>query len=353
MNKIPSLLFFIISLCFQDTPIFAEKLKLGISGSSPFRIVENSEITGISMEIWQEIAKNENLEYEVKSYPTIKSLLDAIDQKEIDIGIGPISITAERVEKFWFTQPYYSNNLAILTYEGKLNLLSFLEAFFDKNLFYGIGVLVFVLFIVGNVVRVFEIKENPAFQHPYIKSIGNAMWLSIVTFTTVGYGDIAVKTRGGRLMISIWMIISMISASSLTAGIATAFTLSSLTHTSISYLVSIKGKRIGGIRGSTGEESVLEYKGKFIGLQDISEGIEMMRHKKIEGVISDSPILKYNFNKNPIEGITIVELGDEKSNYGFCISKEKASYLKDINYSLLILEENGMIKKIFEKYGIN
>lgn len=54
-------------------------------------------------------------------------------------------------------------------------------------------------------------------------SIGDALWWSFVTTTTVGYGDIAPASTGGRLVAALLMIIGIGFISSLTGTIATYF----------------------------------------------------------------------------------------------------------------------------------
>lgn len=54
-------------------------------------------------------------------------------------------------------------------------------------------------------------------------SIGDALWWSFVTTTTVGYGDIAPVSTGGRLVAAVLMIIGIGFISSLTGTIATYF----------------------------------------------------------------------------------------------------------------------------------
>lgn len=63
-----------------------------------------------------------------------------------------------------------------------------------------------------------------------ISSYGDALWLSLVTLTTVGYGDISPQTSAGRLIAIVLML----------TGIGF---LSMLTSTISSYLISIKDHR--------------------------------------------------------------------------------------------------------------
>ncbi|MCB1177550.1 MAG: transporter substrate-binding domain-containing protein [Leptospiraceae bacterium] len=341
----------IISLFFSAGNLFSQTYKVGISGSSPFNMNSELGIEGVSVDVWKTLASRANIKYKLIDYDHINDLIDAVNRKEVDFGIGSISITSARIEKVAFTHPYYTSIKAILVRKDDFSLWKFVSPFLNKAFFYGIFGLIFVLFLVGNFILLTEKKVNPLLQGPYLKSIGNAMWLSIVTFTTVGYGDLTPKTKMGRIVIAIWMVISMITASSLTAGIATSFTLSSLAHSSINSYDSLKGRRVTAIKGSTGAEIIKSYGGKFIPAEDIEEALKIISEKKADALVSDYPILQYNITKSPIEDTEIIKISEDKDHFGFCTPLQ-SPFLQKFNKILLEMEEENKIQIIASEWGI-
>lgn len=71
----------------------------------------------------------------------------------------------------------------------------------------GLPACIFVLFLIvlffGPLLYIIEPRDN-------IQSVGQAMWLTIVTMTTVGYGDVTPITITGSLLVSVLVILSVL-----------------------------------------------------------------------------------------------------------------------------------------------
>ena len=101
--------------------------------------------------------------------------------------------------------------LRILTVSGRVKR-NFDEFIRTNNFNYTLSIALIIVFI-GSVIM--SIVEKI--------SLGDALWWSIVTVTTVGYGDISPKTSIGRFVAAIVMIVGIGFISSLTSTLSTYF----------------------------------------------------------------------------------------------------------------------------------
>ncbi|MCB1159432.1 MAG: transporter substrate-binding domain-containing protein [Leptospiraceae bacterium] len=342
---------FLILLSFLTTSLYAEEIKVGISGSEPFRIMDKNEVSGISFDIWKNVASKANLQYKVTVFDSVGELLAAVKENKVDVGVGSISITADRSEVLAFTQPYYISGKGILTRESSASVWDFIKPFFQETFFYGIASLLLVLFIVGNFVWLAERHHNQSVSESYLTGVGSCMWFAIVTFTTVGYGDITPKTKTGRVVTGIWMIVALLTASSLTAGIASSFTLFELKHALIDSPSSLKGRKVAAIKSTTGAEFAKRYGAILTEVKTLKDGVKLLKETEVDAVISDYPIIKYYLSKNEEKGFRAIEVFEEREHYGFC-TNPKNPLIRTVNRYILETIEEGTIKNILKKWKV-
>ena len=168
----------------------AAPLRVGISGEPPFVDSTGDKISGISLTIWQEIADVNNFDYQLVQQPNAQANLDALAAGDLDVAIGPITITPQRVAQpgFDFTQPYFYAEEAVLVPRERANLLVRLRPLVGVAALTSVGVLLLSLFVVGNLIWLAERRSNHSqFPRQYVHGLGNAMWFALVTLICVVY----------------------------------------------------------------------------------------------------------------------------------------------------------------------
>lgn len=321
-------------------------LKAGYAGSEPFIIKEDHEWTGISIELWKAIASKKDWNYTPKGYPSVSEAIAALNAGEIDMVVGPSSITAERAEKVQFTQPYFQSSLSILSRVDDPTIWDRISPFFSIKLLYGVLVFLFILACVGTLLWLAERKEQShQFSEQPARGIGTGMWCAIVTMSTTGYGDIAPTTLTGRIVAGAWMVISIIFATTMVAGIASTLTLTGMGTSTISTAKELKNKNIAVLEDSPGIEFVNEHGGKQVEIGSLEEGYKLLKDKKVDGIVFDRPQLLYFLKKHP-DGNMVVSISQYlKQGYGFAFPLN-SDRVHDMNVELLHLKENGELFEI-------
>ncbi|XP_057294976.1 putative potassium channel protein RPA4233 [Hydractinia symbiolongicarpus] len=73
---------------------------------------------------------------------------------------------------------------------------------------------------VGILIWFVERKRNPEISESFFKGAPTGIWCSLVTMTTVGYGDVVPKHFISRILISAWILLALSLAAILTATVS-------------------------------------------------------------------------------------------------------------------------------------
>jgi len=86
-----------------------------------------------------------------------------------------------------------------------------------------LAVILVGVLVVGHFIWLAERDAQPdAFRHRYINGVDDGIWVSMVTMSTVGYGDRAPVTTVGRTVIAFWMVASLVGMTAIGAVLAVA-----------------------------------------------------------------------------------------------------------------------------------
>ena len=332
----------------QKLDIVNDTLIVGIAGSEPFVFEEMGK--GIAVEIWDEIADKRSWNYRYVPFENVEDALHQLNRGTIDLVVGPISITSNRLENMRFSQPFYNSSISIISLEAEKGFWQKVRPLFSTKLLMAIGIFLLILSIVGTLLWLAERKESPdQFPKGPLQGIGTGMWLAIVTMTTTGYGDKAPITLLGRIITGTWMVISIIFATSMVAGIASILTLSSLDSTTISTIEQLSGRKVATIYGSTSEDFLNKSKVKPIGVNNLNEAIERLDSKTVDAVVFDRPQLLYYLKNNNAEKFYISKAEYSKQGYGFAFPTN-SELIFSVNRTLLELSENEQTERIINYY---
>lgn len=335
----------------QDAP-----LRVVAVGSEPFLIVDEdgSPLSGFSVDVWSALADSIGVASDLTTVDEVSEALAMVAVDAADVAIGPISITAMRAREVRFIQPYFHSSLGILA-PASGSLLDRFAPFLTSAFLIGAGALGAVLLLVGTLFWLAERRGNPEhFPVVGLAGIGNGLWLALVTMTTVGYGDRVPRSGVGRALAGVWMLVSLVIASSLTAFLATALTLSQMDEPSIETAAELGGRDVGVVAGTTSEQFALDSRARPVAAPDIGEAIDQLLAGETDAVVFDRPILRYALGRyalgeRPGAELELSPLSYQPQNYGFAVAPD-SPLAADLDVALLELQEAGDLARIEERW---
>ena len=163
-----------------------------------------------------------------------QSIQNGLAAKKLDVGMCGFFITIERLQNFDFVNPFYlpSGFQAVVVRPTKvpsmLDILSAVIACVDSKAQLIILILLLFVFIFGHILAGAEhlaISVGQNIRSGYFEATMDGMWLSVVTMSTVGFGDLFPKSMFARFLTVVWIFISISLMAMLLAVITASFLL--------------------------------------------------------------------------------------------------------------------------------
>ena len=353
--NVPKLVLLLAGLISLAVPAeaMAAVLRIGVSGSPPF-VMPRGEVTqGISIQIWEEVASRLNEPFELVYQPNTEANLRALERGDLDLSIGPISITPDRLAnpRIDFTQPYFHGKEGLMLPVKAPGLWERFKPFFGWAALSSLGGLMILLFLVGNLIWLAERRRNVEhFPRHYLHGVGNGMWFALVTLTTVGYGDRSPTTKTGRMIAGVWMLMSLLALSSITAGLASAFTvsLSKLEPDAVRERSDLRGKTVSVVAGTTSKTWAKIYGARPKEASSLDQAIDLLAKGEVDAVLFDEAPLRYYLQQTPEAPFKMASFSLANQTYGFVVPMN-SDLRTPIDVILLQMQRSGEVKMITDR----
>jgi len=351
MKKIIASLF----LCLLTTNVLAqprpESLRVATRLVKPFVFEENGQLTGFSVELWNEIAKQINVKTDFVVKPTVKELLASINTQEARLGIAAISITAERELQWDFSQPMFDAGLQILvsaqTSESGI-LANMIAGVFSPTFWQLIGAILLAILIPAHIVWFFERRPVGGLltNKSYFPGIFEAAWWSLASLAA--QADQMPRSAAARVAAVFWMFTSVVFLAYFTASVTSSLTLQQL-RGDIKGPEDLPGKKVASVKGSTSVEYLRQHNTEVIEFAKVEEAYEALHHGDANAVVYDAPVLLYYASHEGKGKVQTVGAIFRKENYGIAFP-DKSPLRKRVNEVLLKLKENGTYDQLYSKW---
>ncbi len=342
LGIIATLLFTSAQVCIAKNKV----LKIATRQSPPFSYQDKYGVwKGISIELWQNIARINNYQYTFED-TNLHELLDGVKNGKYDVGVAGITITSDREKFLDFSQPFISSTLGVASLNDNSPWLSVLHKFISLTFLKVLLMLIAVLLLAGLGVWFFERKKNEEFGGKSHSGLASAFWWAAVTMTTVGYGDKSPRTPGGRIVGLLWMFVSVIILTSFTAAIVSSLTIAS-TESKVT-LNSLRHGLVATVPNSVADVTLKKFNITPLNFNTCEGMFDALSKGKVDYLVYDLPVLRYYGTKyGPKFNITALE--KYRQDFGFAFRLD-SPLENDVDVELLRIVHSPSWRDIKTRY---
>ncbi len=337
-------------MCYTSLDMPSARLRVGVSELSPLVMKRDGAIVGFEVDLWEAIADRLGVvsAYEWHAFP---ALLQKTSKGQIDVGFAGISKTEARERMMDFTHASFRGGLSILVRtRGGGRLVPALRSLFTrrKEALRSALFMIFVfIFCVSHLLWFIE-RGAGAFDAVYARGIQDAAWYTIVTMSTVGYGDFVPKTLLGRGIGTLTILIGYAVFALFIAELNTVL-LMERTHGLVHAPEDLRRRKVATVRKTVSETLLQKYQATVISVPSFEEAVLRLRRGEVEAVVFDAPVVQHYVREQGSSDVHIVGPRFEEHDYAFVVP-EGSPWHEKINRTLLQLMEDGTYDRLYRRW---
>lgn len=276
-----------------SSPALSGTLIAAVHHAPPFAIkLPDGTWDGAAVELWRSMGREAGFDAQLMEVDA-DSLLTSALQRGADVALTS-TVTLEDLNHADFLPAYYTPRLGIAE-KQQGTLVRVLVNFFNPTFLRIVLGLSVLMLVVGVIVWAFERSENDDEFRTGKVGIWDGFWWAGVTMTTIGYGDKAPRSVGGRISALMWMLLSMAVTAALTTALVAALGIGGGRGSGASGGVQLPGdlkdKTVGAIAGSYAAD-VLRAEGlSYRTFPDLGTGLLAVQGDSLDALIGAVPVI--------------------------------------------------------------
>jgi polar amino acid transport system substrate-binding protein len=315
-------------------------LVVGIKPAAPFVILDKSgqNPTGFSIDLIRAVAAQltppKTVEFRIQE--NLREHLEAVTSGAVDVGIAATSYTSARVREVDFSIPFYQGGLGIVT-RSKGRGLRFMDVVASPKMLYSLFWLVLFLLLCANVIWLTERGQNNLFDDRWIVGVGQGVWWTIVTMTTVGYGDFVPRKPFSRVLGVIIIVTGIVLFGVSVGTFSSALTLKKL-QTDIRVPDDLRNKPVAVVRDTIGEGALRRRGVQVVRKESLQQALKAVENGDVVAAVHDVALLRHHLTRETPNLMLVGPVFDE---HGYAMTFPLHSDLrKKVNVAMLELMES-------------
>lgn len=324
-------------------------LRVGVAIGDPFVIVTNGQYSGIAIDIWNLIAAEQNIKFSyVNEGEHIDDAIRELAAGKIDILVGPVIPTIDRMRSADFMQPYYLNQVGLVVSIAHVGFFDAFSSVFSDTFGFMFAIYLIIFIFYLHIYWYFELRKNHRFT--YWPGIAEAFWLHSLDID-IGKIPSHVITRYFRF---IWLVLLALFFSSITASITSALTIA-LTEKYHDYtnIADIKNKKVTAVIHTAPYDIGKQLGFDILPVLNRNQAINLLLQHKVSAYIDYYPIADYYLMQHDLtKRLVLSNLIIERNTFSFALPFH-SPLRPSLNARLREQQDSGMIKLICQKYFKN
>ncbi len=315
-------------------------LKIGVWEIGPFVVkAADGTWTGLTIEIWEHIAKQLDLKYEYVPY-VHHDLLNAIKTGEVDVGLSSITATHSHEEYLEYSRTYFHSNLGIAsrtdTSTALMQILSTLSSSTSMSV---LAVLVVVVLLAATAFWTLEKQVNELVynsEHSKFNFFNGIIW-AVLLITAQEPDVFKNKSRFGRIISLFLLVIGVTISASYIALITSAITVNQMTK-SVYNSDDLPFLKVAALHESRAAEYLDEHHLKHVHFKNIHDAMDAVEAGEVDAVVADEVVLRYFTRRHSDKEISISSVNLETEYYSLAFPE----------WSTLASQSNSIILEFIE-----
>jgi len=248
-------------------------IKVGVKLEPPFTMKsEDGEYHGLCFDLMDRYQENTDFEFEIIEFETFESLCQATESGEVQMSIGPISMTSERARIMDFGSPWMVAGIGIaIDPEFHSVWVDIMKGLFSPDFAKALFIFLMIMLGFGIIIWLAERESNDQFRKDP-SGIWDEFYYNIVVMSTVGFGDKAPKTLVGKVVTAFLIILYLIIGAILIGNISASIMKSG--QEGIQDISQLSYLKVGTVRKSASSVFLDKHDIKYVQYDNSQEGME-------------------------------------------------------------------------------
>lgn len=324
-------------------------VKVGIYLNPPFIMQDGDTYSGMVVDLFEDLARRGNLVPTYEAFATVRELLAATAAGDVDVAIGNLTITRERMYAVDFTFPWHDAGLRIMVdgdnaimagnLLGELSDAGHLQAYFW---------LAFVIVLATILLTLFDRKFDKEFSPRWFDGMVESFYhvMSITTSGTTARKHMF--GAYGRLLSAFWLVFGVAVLAYVTSSVSSVMTAAAVGN-QVSSIDDLRDRTVG-VLGGGASELYAQSNGlssrPYPSLQAAEVGL---RAGEVDAVIADGMALEYYVHHIADAGLEVIGPLFDPEKYGFA-TPLGSPLARSLSLDLLDAHEDGTTEALRSKY---